>query len=156
MSSVPISGHVRRASVGQVVETNIRLVNARKGVLSVRRVQLDSNDRCVDLQQKVCTRLRDDGVPSAPSPWDSRELVVPLSFTSLRDQAQGEGWHSRLVVSAFEGTLHLNKEREQAAAAELVQRSIICDLEQSGQFWWLSESSRLWYSDRACKKSCVS
>jgi hypothetical protein len=147
MSSVPVSGHVHRASLSDIVETNIRLVSARKGVLSVRRIQLESNDRCVDLQQKVCTRLRDDGVPSTPSPWDQRELVVPLNVTNIREQAQGEGWHARLVVSAFEGTLHLNKQPEQAAAAELVQRAIICELERSGQFWWLSESSRLWYTD---------
>jgi hypothetical protein len=101
----------------------------------------------VDLQQKVCTRLRDDGVPGVPSPWDSRELVVSASAESIRDQAQGDGWHARLTVSEFIGTLDLRKERELAAAAELVQRAVICELEQSGRYWWLSESSRLWYAD---------
>jgi hypothetical protein len=147
MPSVPVSGHVRRASLSEIIETNIRLVSAPDGVLSVQRIRLESNDGCVDLQQKVCSRLRDDGIPGVPSPWDPREIVVPFGTVDVRGQAQGEGWHSRLVVTEFGGKLDLKKERELAAAGELVQRAIVCHVEQSGRFWWLSESSRLWYSD---------
>ncbi len=147
MSSVQVSGHVRRANRSEVIETNLRLVTATGGKLSVRRIRLESNDRCVDLRQKVCSRLRDDAIPSVPSPWDSRELLVAEGIEAVRDQVQGDGWHARLIVSDFPGTLDLNKNPELAAAAELAQRAIVCELERSGHYWWLSESSRLWYTD---------
>ncbi len=147
MPSVPISGHVRRTSHSEITETNIRLASAPDGVLSVQRVRLESNDRCVDLQQKVCSRLREDGIPGVPSPWDLREIVIPAGAPNVRGEAQGDGWHTRLVVTEFRGTLDLKKERELAAAGELVQRAMVCHLETNGRFWWLSESSRLWYSD---------
>lgn len=147
MSSVPVSGHVRRASHSELTETNIRLVSAPDGALSVQRLRLESNDSCVDLQQKVCSRLREDGIPGVPSPWDAREIVIPAGAPTVRGEAQGDGWHTRLVVTEFNGTLDLKKERELAAAGELVQRAMVCHLETSGRFWWLSESSCLWYSD---------
>ncbi len=148
MSSMQVSRHVRRGRTADVIETNLRLVHANNGKLPVRRVRLESNDRCPDLRQKVCSRLRADGIVGVPSPWDTSEIIVPIASAVVRREATGDGWHVRLLASTYNGELDLRNSREANTAAELLQKAIVVEWEHGGEYWWLSESTRFWYSDK--------
>ena len=147
MSSMPISRKLPSVCTGDVVETNLRLIQSENGKLPVRRVRLESNDRCPDLRQKVCSRLRGDRVTAVPSPWDSAEILVPAGTAGLRRQAMGDGWHASLIMSEYGRDLDLRNPTEAQSAAELLQKAAVVELEFGGEYWWLSESTRNWYSD---------
>jgi len=147
MSPVQISKRLPRTRVRRQLETNVRLVEADGGRLPVERVQLESADRCPDLRQKVCSRLRGDGRAATPSPWHDREIVVSPAQGTLRASADGDGWHARLAKTD-DAWLDLSVPTEAAVAADLLQKALVVYFEQSGRYWWLSESTRYWYDDR--------
>jgi hypothetical protein len=53
-----------------------------------------------------------------------------------------------LSPSRYDGELDLQTVREAQTAAELLQKAIVVEMEHAGEYWWLSESTRHWYSDR--------
>jgi hypothetical protein len=145
MRNVQVSSTVPRSGLYDAVETNLRLVQWTGDAVSCLRVQVESADRSPDLRQKVCSRLRADGVVAIPFRGRAHELLAAGSVRDLRHEVRGDGWHAVLRKVAQPLSLDLRSAEDRRAAVELVQKGLVVALEHSGEFWWFSESTRYWY-----------
>lgn len=148
MRNVQVSSSVSGSSLLDAVETNLRLVEWDGGVIVCRKVHVESADRSPDLRQKICSRLRADGVVAVPYPGKNNELLMAPPNCGVRTEARGDGWCARLTQATGPISLDLRNGQDRAAAVELVQKSIVTALEHSGEYWWFSESTRYWYGYR--------
>lgn len=145
MRDVQVSSPVSGSGLLDSVETNLRLVHWSDGVIACRQIHVESADRSPDLRQKICSRLRADGVVAVPYPGKNNELLVAPPNRSVRAEARGDGWCAILKPGSGPISLDLKNGQDRAAAVELVQKTIVTALEHSGEYWWLSESTRYWY-----------
>ena len=145
MRNVQVSEAVSSGHLLDAVETNLRLVQWNDGIVVCRQIHVESADRSPDLRQKICSRLRSDGVVAVPSPGKNSELLVAPPNRSVRPEVRGDWWCAKLQPSPNPITLDLKNNQERMAAVELVQKAIVTGLERSGEFWVLSESMRYWY-----------
>src|SRR5262249_45939414 len=142
---VHLSEAVSRISLYEAVETNLRLVEWSDGLLECRAVRVESVDRGPDLRQKICSRLRAEGIVAVPRPGHAHGLFVAETGADIKPELRGDGWHARLRPDAKTFTLDPDNELDRAAAVELVQKGIVSTLERSADFWWLSDSTRYWF-----------
>jgi hypothetical protein len=136
---------VSRSGLFDAVETNLRLVEWADGLLECHAVRVESADRCPDLRQKICSRLRAHDIVAVPRPGQSNGLLVVSGVAEMARELRGDGWHARVYPDNGAVTLDPENPFDRAAAVELVQKRIVATLEQAGEYWWLSDSTRYWF-----------
>jgi hypothetical protein len=145
MRDVQVSRDVSRCGLFEAVETNLRLVEWADGLLECHAVRVESADRSPELRQKICSRLRAHNVVAVPRPGQSDGLLVAARVAELARELRGDGWHARLHPEGRAMLLDPDNPLDRVAAVELVQKRIATTLEQAGEYWWLSDSTRHWF-----------
>ena len=147
MPSVQVSRRLSCSGQRDGVETNLRVVEPLEEQLEFEPILCESADCSPDLRQKICSRLRRLGRVAVPSPFEARELLLVAHQGALPDSVEGEGWHARLIRAAGVARLDLDMRAQREAAEAILQKSLVVEFEKSNQYWWLSESTRYWYTD---------
>jgi hypothetical protein len=129
------------------VETNIQIIAAPIGGLTLRRAQFEAGSEHDDLAQTVCSFLRrQHGILAVPAPGSANELLTESQCRLPRTISLGESC-ATLFDAGGTQLLDCARDADQAVLADFVEKAIVRDFEAERRFWRIFESARFWYSD---------
>jgi hypothetical protein len=148
LSKLQVSGSVPRGKLGDLIETNVRLIiGDATEFVTCRRVAVESGIWSDDLRQVICSVLRRrDRLVAAPSPFEKNEILIASTEGVVCSTIERADWHAELHDVERPLALRFGSERELGVIADLAQRALALGFETDGSYWRLANSMRYWYA----------
>lgn len=128
-----------------MIETNIRIVEPGVDLrLEVRCAEVVTHDSSPDLLQRACGALQKRNGLAAVINTDKSSLLVASRGPVPKVVVQADDWRLEVKDAGATRVLSFNKAREAQLLTQLLERSLLVQLERRTKLWTL-DSFRNWY-----------